>query len=386
MNNKIRVFFVKFIENLNNLILEVVRIILFLKKNNKNKKIIKNIAIYRIGNIGDIICSLPSINLIKQNFPDSNITLVTSKGGSKNSGAIDFLNDHKSISNIIDYDPNKIKSFYELIKLINLLKSKKFDLWIDLPVQYERLIKIILRIVFVKICKVKSGFGWNIGNKPYFPLAQIKTYKFQNEVHRLISILKKNLNLRHINNQIVFNLPINNEIKNNTIKLVNKYNNQNLPIVIIAPGSKRSANLWKKENFIKVSKHIIDKGYFIFIIGGKMEEEYAKTIQDQVNKNIISLSGKLSILESASLIENSKVCICVDSGAQHLSSAVGTRAISLFSGRDFPGMWYPEGYNNTVIRKVDICKCFLKDFCVGNKCMNLISVNQINNIFDKLNV
>ena len=117
-----------------------------------------------------------------------------------------------------------------------------------------------------------------------------------------------------------------------------------------------------------------------------MEKVYTKKIEETVKKNIKNLSGQLSILESAYLIKISRICICVDSGVQHIAAAVGTKVISLFSGRDFPGMWYPEGLKNIVLREVDICDCFLKDSCVDNKCINKITVNHVSNTFDKINV
>jgi ADP-heptose:LPS heptosyltransferase len=294
------------------------------------------------------------------------------------------LTNHKSIFNIIDYDSSKLKSFKEMNKFINLLQSKNIDLWIDLPVQYEKLNKIILRIFFAKLCKSKFAFGWDIGNKPYFPHLQIKKNKFQNEVHRLLNIVNRNLDFDNINNKIDFDLPINETVSENTKKLILKYNVNKLPIAIIGPGSKRSANLWSNEKFVKVSRHLIKKGYFIFIIGGQKEIVDSKIIENSFDSNIVSLSGAISVLESACLISKAKICICVDSGAQHLASAVGTKVISLFSGRDFPGMWYPEGNINSIIRKIDICTCFMKDRCEGNKCMNLITSNDVNDILDQL--
>jgi heptosyltransferase-3 len=44
-----------------------------------------------------------------------------------------------------------------------------------------------------------------------------------------------------------------------------------------------------------------------------------------------------------------------DTGPMHLSYAVGTPVIALFSSRDFPGIWYPpqDGYNVVIRAKSD---------------------------------
>ena len=47
----------------------------------KNKPIdIKNILIYKNGNIGDIITAYPAIRTIRLEYPDANINLLTSPG------------------------------------------------------------------------------------------------------------------------------------------------------------------------------------------------------------------------------------------------------------------------------------------------------------------
>ena len=189
--------------------------------------------------------------------------------------------------------------------------------------------------------------------------------------------------MNFVENNIKFSLPIEQPVlKNKISNILKKYNTNNLPIVVVAPGAKRKTNQWNVEKFIKVSQHILNKGYFICLIGGKNEEKITNIIKENFKKNIISLSGQLSILESAFLLKQSKICVCVDSGVQHISAAVGTKVISLFSARDFPGMWYPEGNQNIIIRKTDICSCFLKEYCEGNKCMGLINVDDVTSSFD----
>ena len=53
---------------------------LFFKKLNKSPR---NIVVYRPGNLGDLICAIPSFYSIRVHFPDSKIYLVTSKGTGK---------------------------------------------------------------------------------------------------------------------------------------------------------------------------------------------------------------------------------------------------------------------------------------------------------------
>jgi len=55
--------------------LKIFNNILFFRKINNPR----NILIYKIGNIGDIICAIPSFIAIRRFYPESKITLLTSE-------------------------------------------------------------------------------------------------------------------------------------------------------------------------------------------------------------------------------------------------------------------------------------------------------------------
>ena len=55
------------------------------------------ILIFRVGNIGDLICSLPAIRDIRTHFPKAQITLLSSPGAYGSPGAQDFLSPQEDL-------------------------------------------------------------------------------------------------------------------------------------------------------------------------------------------------------------------------------------------------------------------------------------------------
>src|ERR1041384_7518984 len=52
---------------------------------------VRRILIFRIGNVGDIVAAVPTLEAIRQRFRDAHITLLTSPGAAGSAGARDLI-------------------------------------------------------------------------------------------------------------------------------------------------------------------------------------------------------------------------------------------------------------------------------------------------------
>ena len=148
--------------------------------------------------------------------------------------------------------------------------------------------------------------------------------------------------------------------------------------VVIAPGCKRPANQWPTANFIRVGKFLNQHGLGVVLIGGPSDASECESIADRVGGLSISLASKISLPESIEVLRRSKLTVCVDSGIQHLSSAVGVPTLSLFSSVDIKGKWFPYGAKNIVLQHWTPCNtCFLQECPFDNLCMSSIKVELV---------
>ena len=155
-----------------------------------------------------------------------------------------------------------------------------------------------------------------------------------------------------------------------------------MPLIALVIGAKRPQNRWPLSYFKEISKWLLKDGVQILIIGGKEDELNAEKL---IEKNVWNFCGKLTPIQSAIAFSLCKLTISNDTGPMHLSYAVGTPVIAIFSSRDFPGRWYPpNNIANKIFRNENVaCSLCLTDSCKENICMKGIVpeviINQIKN-------
>ena len=97
-----------FIYQFLNLLLYFFKILSF--RQNKLPNDIKKILIYRVGNIGDIICAIPSMAAVKENFPRATIILLSSPGKHGALGSKELLENAEFLDRQIVYYYEDIRS------------------------------------------------------------------------------------------------------------------------------------------------------------------------------------------------------------------------------------------------------------------------------------
>tara|TARA_B100000401_G_C52666017_1_gene652430 strand:+ start:67 stop:924 length:858 start_codon:yes stop_codon:yes gene_type:complete len=151
--------------------------------------------------------------------------------------------------------------------------------------------------------------------------------------------------------------------------------------IALGIGGKLKEKRWAIENYILLLKKVI-KNYpetNTIIFGGKEDSINAEKIVQAINnKNIISLAGKTSIIQSIASISLCDFYVGNDCGVMHIASMMGLRCAALFSIHQKRGIWEPFGKDNLILRSnIDIDlreKITLKD---AKRSMDLISINEV---------
>ena len=340
--------------------------------NNKGIKKAQNILIFSIGSIGDSVCRLPAIASIRKNYPNAKVDILTNQGNEE-LVSIDSLIDNSIINNIINYLGITGK------ELRRIIKRNKYDLFIELPVSLATVYRNIRNMLFVKSFGIKSAFGWEIASVKYFLKYQEKYLMFVNERERHLNNIEMN---GLVNYGLAFPLAIT-EQRVQKINDILKRNNltdkkKNIAFVV---GAKRPQNRWPVEYFNEVAQYLMSKDFNILLVGGKEDFELGELIRGD---RVYNFAGKLDPVETALLLKNCELTISNDTGPMHLSYAVGTPVIVLFSSRDFPGRWYPpQSENNKVFRNYDVpCTMCFSETCSDNICMKGIKSSFVIDMFE----
>lgn len=329
------------------------------------------IAIYRYGSFGDSIVAFPALKAIREGFRKCEIHIYN-KPGTDNLINMQYLLEESVYDKIITLTKD-----ISCLKLRKILAKEKYDLHIELSTSGLSFMKILQKLFFLKMSKVKYATGFDITPGKRFSRFYKNKYHFIPERERLLNNLK-DLNVK---NDLELTFPLK-DISKNVEKVKSHLQKDNLDknrLIIFVVKSKRESSTWHKNNWIELASKLMTKKYDIVLIGGKADSEFIDKITSKSDTfKLRSYAGKLNVLDSAALIKIAKLVISVDSGPMHLTYALKTKLIALFSARDYVEKWYPPTNRGIVLRHDIKCSpCFLDKCPINNKCINNITVEEV---------
>ena len=134
---------------------------------------------------------------------------------------------------------------------------------------------------------------------------------------------------------------------------------------------------WPIENFVMLAQQLQadqPNGYFV-LIGSKLPETKVQALQQVLGSQLIDLSGKLSLRQSAAIINELDLYIAVDTGPSHIAAALGTPSVVMFhcmrAGEYLLAPRYPERLmivNHPLARSVCTFKSCMADIAVDAVC------------------
>ncbi|MFM7218567.1 MAG: glycosyltransferase family 9 protein [Bacteroidota bacterium] len=97
--------------------------------------------------------------------------------------------------------------------------------------------------------------------------------------------------------------------------------------VAVAIGAQHATKRLPTEKMIAICKKI---GRPIVLLGGKDDSTTGETIASAVGTTVVSLCGKLSLGESAALLERARVVLTHDTGLMHIAAALKRPVVSVW--------------------------------------------------------
>ena len=335
----------------------------------------ERVCIYRIGNIGDLLCALPAMYAIRQAYPAAHLTVLSSPGKQGMPGAKELLHGAEWIDELSVYYSEQLHTGSQRVNFIKQLRRKKFDIWVELPNALITLRHVLRNMAVAFFSGVSWAYGWKLNTLKFVVQIQSEFFQYPCEVERLLRLLEP---VGMSQDGVAFPLPLTEEHRQKAEEFVHIPGRQNTKIIAFAPGAKRIPNRWPQERFITVGQYVRQLGYSLVLLGGASDRFLCQSIADGIGVGCVNLAGRSSLLESAAVLSLCSLLLCNDSGVQHLAAAVGTPCISLFSCRDVKGKWYPYGTENVVLRKwIECHTCYLEQCPYDNACIKLITTDDV---------
>ncbi len=324
----------------------------------------QNILVVRTDRIGDVILTLPTVEALKSNFPNASVTMLVS------SYTCLLV---ENIAGTLVYDRDeKPKSFFEMQKEI---RNAHFDIVIVAHPRFR--IALLLLLARIPI-RVGTGYRW------YSFLFNRRIYEHRktaekHEAEYNLSLLK-GLGLI-VSSKPEVKISISQQEKekaSNVRQLLGISDTDRL--VLLHPGSGRSARDWSPERFARLAAELTKLGYKVVITGGPGEETLVNRVANEAENSVKPFISTLNLKEFAAFIQTAKLFIANSTGPLHIAAIVGTPVIGFYPPVRVmsPKRWGPLTDKKAVfVPDPLLCPRCKGGKCQGNDCMDQISVHQV---------
>lgn len=330
-------------------------------ENIKISKTPKKILIIKPSSLGDVIHSLPFLNVIKSHFESSEIHWVIAKG-------LECLFEYHPMIDklwVINKDEwkniRKVRhTITEISSLCKELRDESYDIVIDL----QGLLRSGI-LTNATNAPIRLGFKEAREGSSIFYTHKIEGGK---EIHAVDRYLKIASEMGCNIDNIIFPLPliIEQEKVTKLKKGINEY-------AVFVPGARWKTKQWPPENFAKLSSIMDIKS---IVIGSNEEREISEYIESNSSGNAFSMAGKTSLKELIPLIRNAKFIVSNDSGPMHIAAACNVPVVAIF-GPTNPVLTGPYGQHHIVVKSTLPCSPCYKRKCKTMDCMKGISVDEV---------
>lgn len=323
---------------------------------------IRRIVVYRIGNIGDILVTLPVLHRIRQRFPQAYITLLTSPGRKGAPGAQQILPRGKWFDDLMIYFSEDVETWNGRLQLLRRVRKSKFDLFIQLPNQQSRLRDEIRNMTFARLAGCPYAEGFEVSQRALFVREEARHVPQIRESLRIYRSVAAQLSLGPYEDVL---LPIPEASRTLLADfLLQKGVAPNEPFLVMHSGAKRHTNQWPLERYAFVADEISRRwGIRLILTGSKAEQPMVESLAALMRENPVIVCGELDLSQMSALLERSCLYVGNDTGPMHIAAAVGTPTVSIFSARDFPERWHPGGRGHVVLRQDAPCSPCFKEIC-----------------------
>jgi heptosyltransferase II len=314
-------------------------------------KEIKKILFITLSNIGDVILTLPSLDLLKATFAEAAITVLVGPRPQE------IFNGNPAIGQVVVYD--KKMTWFKKAALFWKLKNERFDMIVDLRNTFMGFI-LAAPYKTSPFTRIPSGFGH---------MRDRHLYKIRRLLDRLgrdalrasprVALAVKDDD-RHERDRIM---------KDSGIARTDR-------IVVISPGARSHTKRWPSDNFCSLAQLLIDElGVKVVIVGDHCDVAVADDLAGRFKESLLNLTGKTSIKQLAAVIEKANLVITNDSAVSHIASYLNTPVIALFGITD--EVRYGPWSDTCVVLKKDIhCRPCRRSQCPRNtlECIRSITV------------
>jgi ADP-heptose:LPS heptosyltransferase len=271
----------------------------------------QKILIIQTAFIGDVVLATAVAEKLHNNFPGSSIDFLLRKGNES------LLVGHPFLHEVLVWD-KKNRKYKNLLDLLIRIRKTKYDIVINVQRYGATGILTALSGAVKTIGFDKNPFSFLFSTKIKHSAA--KKPDGQHEIERNLALVKDLTDENIVNPRLY---PRESDKEKMKVYQQGKY-------ITVSPASVWFTKQYPAEKWISFLNRI-PKNIVVYLLGAPQDKYVSETIlRESSNKNIVSLCGDLSFLESCVLIEQALINYANDSAPLHFASAMNAPVAVVF--------------------------------------------------------
>ena len=282
----------------------------------------RRIAFIKPSALGDIVHSFPTIHALRQRFPEAKITWVVNRTYEP------LLVGHPSIDETLAFDRQRWKNglrknFVGLTDLVGQLRSRRFDLVVDL----QGLLRSGLMSAATGAARRVGFENAREGARFFYTDRIAMPYGFDEHAVDRYWRVADAFGVGHLAKQ--FFVPVQDGARAWAIEQLRDCPR---PLYAMSVGSRWRTKRWPPESFATLAQRAQRQfGGTAVFLGTADESALANQVANRLDGACRDLTGKTSLPQMAAVLENVDVMIANDSGPLHLAAALGRPVVAPYT-------------------------------------------------------
>ena len=349
------------------------------KSNYKLPPGVHKVLLIQLGDIGDVVWTIPSIWAVKNSIPGAEVSIMVKDGFGG------LLKADPSIERIFEvkrYHGNAFRQAAGYLSFLKDIRAQHFDLVVDL--------RLGDRGAFMSVA---SGAPLRISMHHPASVPFWRNYFFTHGVVPADSIPKRGATdqslriLRRLSidsDDIIPKLWISDSVKRRVREiLVNEKMDNIKRWITINPFSRWQYKEWNDHKWTGIINWLWrDYAIPVIVVGSAAEKQRAEALIQQSEAVAFNFAGLTTLEELAGLLSLSRLHIGVDSAAPHIAAATGTPTITIYGPSSWQD-WAPLGKDHRVILPDLSCLPCRNKGCDNSgrsRCLEDLSVDQVKHV------
>ena len=320
--------------------------------------------------LGDVVLTTPLLDTLRTQKPDAEIDIVVTPAGAQ------ALDRHPSIRTLLVYDKKgRQKGFFGFISLVRTLRRNRYSMAL-IP---HRSMRSGMLAYFAGVPR-RIGFDRSAARRW---MTDVIEYRSQDhEIDRNLALLRP-LGIGSPSLRFPSLRPQRSD-REAASALIRESGIAPGTFVAIAPGSVWNTKRWPWERYAELVRLFEHRGYPVVLVGGPDDADLCRRVLSAAEvRQSVSAAGRLTVLQSAALMGESRALVTNDSAPLHLASAMGIPVIAIFGATSPSYGFGPRGPKDRIVETMGLscrpCAIHGGDTCpVGTfECMLRIDAEQV---------